>query len=49
MENNDYPTPSQVRAWMRNHVCVPRGGIPRAFIEELTLAADNKGISRKEK
>lgn len=44
-----YPTPEQVRAWMKNHVCIPRDGIPQSFIEQLTQAAESKGTNRKEK
>lgn len=36
------PTPEQVKAWMKNHVCIPSDGLPQSFIEQLTRAAEDK-------
>ena len=27
------PTPEQVEAWMKNHTCTPKDGIPKSFID----------------
>ena len=32
--NGDIPDSRVVRAWLKNHVCVPIAGIPRAFVDE---------------
>ena len=36
------PTPEQVRAWLRNHVCVPIKGIPKSFIDGLTKKVEKE-------
>jgi hypothetical protein len=36
-----YPTPEAVREWLKNHVCVPAGGVPKWFVEKLTKSADD--------
>ena len=35
----DIPDAEVVKAWMKNHVCTPRDGIPQSFIDELTQTA----------
>ena len=37
------PTPEVVAAWMRNHVCTPRDGIPAWFEARFTGAAKGGG------
>ena len=28
------PSPEVVKAWMKNHVCTPKDGIPKSFIDQ---------------
>lgn len=45
----ELPTTDVVRAWMRNHVCTPRDGIPAWFAAGLTAEADGKGTNGNRK
>lgn len=33
MKDSSYPSPEVVKAWMKNHVCTPKDGIPKSFID----------------
>ena len=50
MKDSGYPKPEVAKAWMKNHVCTPRDGIPKKFIDPDGIEwrnenADDKGAT----
>jgi hypothetical protein len=47
MKDSGYPSPEVAKAWMKNHTCTPREGIPKSFIDPDGIEWRNKNADDK--